>query len=504
MRIYCIIGALLALQVSAGPEDADRTESTFRQYWVDRFTQFTQDQNVAGKGARPDGTAAVAGKKRKFNNDDGVQYEGYLTYHDFSFNTIEKAPQKNNTGGNSSGGTPVDQQTRTLYGFVSKHGAISAAGGSSLLERTVYEQHEKYLKEEEGARKNGKSLDNDKTGVKYKSIFKVTTDKISKKDDPSGSGTLATPSKSDDPEEKVERWELRPEVRTEVEKIGEESFKTVEASARDRGSENDENALPNSTLMYEAASRAYDAWWNSTLANLSQARANRAVRGGPQGIRAQLDEDNATCEKWVFETRSKLQSQSPLSPSDQKELDRMLSQCKEMVSMNYRAVNPSFEKDEKDPNAKESLQEKGPDKEDARERDLRLQMEVLANPQVDPNELPTNWKFQNKDTQTKVTVGFDESARNAEVAETTVGEQVKSYNDQLASAAGKYEEIKKRFPDLDVNPKQVLQYQIKGQPTAKEISALPKDIYSADSGVEKAKTKSPAKNYSQLLDRQKE
>ncbi len=493
----------------AGPQDADRSESTFRQYWADRFTTFSQEQNVPGFGARPDGTPAIGGKKNRANKDDGFQYEGYLTYHDMAFDTFEEVSNQGSPKTNAARGSNGldDKETRTLYGFISPHGGLSAAGGSSLLERIVYQQHEKFMKEQEETRKNGKPVDDEKTGTSYKSVFQVDTQKVFK--DPNAKPSAAKPNtaKPDDPEpEKVERWRLRSEVKTEVEKVGEEASKTVEAAARGRGSEGDENALANSTLLYEAAGRAYDAWWNSTQSNLAQLRTNRAVRRGPEQIKAQLQEDVANCDEWASQTRVKLKQSDNAKPAaarekDDKEIDRMLSQCKEMVRTSYKAIDPSFERDENDPDGGEKLSNGGSEKENARERDLRVQLEVLADPQKTPSEVTSNWNYSDSDAKSKVTISFDEDGRKPVEVEMTGKEQVESYNEQLKSAAAAYEEVKKRLPVLKGDANKILQYQIKDRRSAKEISALPDEIYEADAGVAKPQSKPIAKTYQEVLTR---
>ncbi|MBI1859976.1 MAG: hypothetical protein HYR96_03540 [Deltaproteobacteria bacterium] len=487
-----------------GPKEADSSEKTFRQYWADRFATFTQEQNVPGLGSTPDGNQAIAGKKVRGNHDDGFQYEGYLTYHDFAFDTDEDVLKSSKTNPND----PNAKESRKLYANISPHGAVSAAGGSSLLERTVYQQHEKYMKQQEEARKNGKPADDDKTGTEFKSIFKVETKQVMLDPDSGNSG-----NNPDKPEKKkVERWYLRDDVKTEVEKAGDEAAKTVEAAARSQGSENDENALSNSTLLYETAGRAYDAWWNSSLANVTQARVNRTVKGRVAGSRmkAQLNEDIASCDDWATKAKNEIKKMgnpqggsqgSNDSQKDEQEIDRMLNQCKEMVTASYANIDPEFKQDPEKPDAPKELKSLGPAEEKARERDQRVQLEILADAQKKPSEVQSNWQYTEDDAKAKVTIAYDENAKSPQQTDMTVKDQVDSYNNQVQEAAKALDEVKKRLPTLDTTSEQVLQYQIKGNLSAKEISALPQELYEDDTGVKKSTTAATPGSYNQLMNR---
>ena len=163
-------------------------------------------------------------------------------------------------------------------------------------------------------------------------------------------------------------------------------------------------------------------------------------------------------------------------------------------------MDPSFQKDPSDPSGTARLQAMGADQEDARERDLRVQLEILANPQKSPGDITSNWRYSERDSTSPITLGFDENAKNPETANITVKEQVQSYNEQLELAAQGYAEVKKRLPGLDVDPKKILQFQIKTDRSAKEISALPQTLYEEDSGAKKTDGLNAPTNYSQLLE----
>ena len=78
--------------------------------------------------------------------------------------------------------------------------------------------------------------------------------------------------KKDKEKEKVERWELRDEVKQAIEKVGKDSAETIIQAAKDKNSKDDPNALPFELFLYDAAAKATNALWNSEMANLYQRR----------------------------------------------------------------------------------------------------------------------------------------------------------------------------------------------------------------------------------------
>lgn len=467
-------------------EDADRAEEKARAAFVEHFVSFLQDKNVMGKVNTPDGKPADPGpNKNKFDQDDGVSYRSDLTYHDFSYNTNDEQFAKKNEALIKSGGK-VEDNSRTLPAFVSEHGGIAEGGGSSLLERTVYGLHERFHKEEKDPKK--KKEEEERKGIKLNSVYQVETREVFKSDvDPNAAaanGTNAangaTPqpsvppnganaanganSKKEEEPEKVERFSLREEVRPEIEKVGEQAFKTVERASRDKENQDDEKTLSNSTLLYEAAGRASEAWWSSTLANWGQRIINRAMRNGP---RANLSEGLAGCVAWAKQTlQQRLAELAKSGKPDPKEIQAIQEEfkqaeqkCNEVAKVNYGTVNPKYERTEDGKG--EKLTTGDILKEDGFSRDLRNQLEVLGSAGKDVTKLKTNWKYGAEEDKQEVTTGFDEETGEANnVERLSVREQLDSYNQQLDEAKEGFKGVKERFPQLEVNEKELDQFKI--------------------------------------------
>ena len=265
-------------------------EKAARDSLVDHFVRFTQSKNVMGLPQDPNGKTQKAGSKTRFNVDDGLSFKSDLTYHDFSFNTTET--EKNDKG---------QEVSKRLFAFVSPHGKISGAGGSSILERTAFALDQKFDKEDRDEKNQKKIEEAEKQGVSFRSIFKIETQEIvddknggqdakngNKAGGGAGAGGAAQGAKNAADEAKnakaekikVERIFMRDEAKPEIEKVGEDSFEDIRANARDKGFEGDDKTLPNGVLLRFAAGAATQALWNSTLANLSQRRATKGLRSG--------------------------------------------------------------------------------------------------------------------------------------------------------------------------------------------------------------------------------
>lgn len=449
--------------------DMDAAETKARTEFMDRFTKFTGDKNVVGKARKAaDGKRTGSEKKNKYNKDDGLPYENDLTYHDLAFNTVETEK--------ADGNDPNKKKVSRLFSFVSPHGGISAAGGSSQLERTAYGLHKKFTKEEE---ENKDKKDDEKTGTKFRSIFKITTQEIIEDDDAkkgganaqgqqgqAGQGAQAANKKGDDKKkepEKVERFELREEAKPEIQKVGEDSFETIRRSGRDKGNEDDQNTLANGVLLRYAAGEASQAMWNSTLANLVQRRVNRGVQAKQFPDTPQLSEGVPSCEAWSAAANgvlSKVQDQKDRKAL-QEEIKRMNDQCGQLASKSYKTINPRFEAGK---DGKDELKTGDLKKEDGFVRDSRVQLETLAAAGKDPRNVPSNWKYSEQDAKARVTIGFDDNGQSKGDKDSTVKEQLDSYNNQLKEASAGYEEVKGRLPpNLATPPETPLQYQIQSE-----------------------------------------
>ncbi len=484
-----VLGLIFLRPLFADLADVEEAQRRAKQNFINQFLEVTKEKNVMGKSKTPDGKIVQSRYKTGFDKDGGgfMLFQSDLTYHDWAY--IASDP---NVDGSKKDESPI------LHWWVSSHGGINEAGGSSYLERLVYNYHKKYSKED---KKQAKELNN-KTGVKYRSVFKITTREILDKN-----------KKNEDEPRKVERAELRPEVKVAIEKAGEESAEGIFKVARDKESVDDPNSLPNSVFLRYAAGTATQAWWNSTLANLAQRRANIDVpslflpgaKGGVSEGRPRLNEGVPTCEEWEETLLSELPNLVK-KPEEQKEIreeiQKRAKMCKTMVSLPYNKVAPRYvpsdEKQDPSKGIKYELKEEGIKKEDAFERDLRLQLEVLAKAGVKVTSMKSNWTYGPKDDVSKLT-DYDENGRANGERYVTVEEQLNSYNNQLKEAWEGIKEVKTRIPKLDMpNP---LRFQIKpGTRSAMDINGTPP--YSAYEEVGISNVEGPPRTpitYTQML-----
>lgn len=517
--------------IIASPEEADQAEEKARASFVEHFTTFVQDKNVMGRAQTPDGKPTNGGpNKTQFNKDDGQSYKSDLTYHDFSYTTnddaFEQKQGKNNQGAGQGGQNGGGQKSRSLLPFVSNHGGLSEAGGSSALERKMYELHDKFSKENEDPAKQKKA--DEEKGIKYRSTFKIETREVFK--DPSqqaaggaagggaaggAGGAGAGAGKKDDEPEKVERIFLREEAKPEVAKVGEESYQTIDRAAKDKGNENDPQTLANSALLREAAGRATESWWNSTLANLNQRRVNKGMPSGGLGGRPELNEDTPTCDAWaqkaiqeqlqaVAKQGGGQQAAQNAAQDIQKQIQEAKQKCEQLTKLSYNVVNPKFEA--KQGGKGEELKTGDQDKEDPYSRDLRNQLEVLKSAGKDVSKLKGNWKYGEEEGKQEITVGFDEDGNPSQKEMWTVKDQMDSYNEQLEGAAKGFKEVKERFPQLQIEEQEILKFKMEPEEeTAMKINGLT-PIIKEDFGVKedpnKATDNTP-ENYDELLEQAK-
>jgi hypothetical protein len=499
----CLYQPLSFAETGVVLNDAEAEAAKARKNYTERFIKFTQDKNVMGKAKNPQGKVVQGGQKTKFNADDGLSYQSDLTYHDFSYNTPDSEAQKANPN-------DPNAQSRTLYGFISSHGGIAEGGGSSLLERVAYEKHTEYSKKDEDPKEREKR-DQEK-GIKYRSIFKVETREVFKKPDTSSQGNSSQSSqqaannKPKQEPDKVERTELRPDVKQAFEEVGETASKTVERAAKDPGSEDDPNKMGNLSFYYEAASRASRALWDSTLSNLSQRRVNRAVEKKNYGklgdLAPTLSESTPTCESWaqsVTEEIGKLQDAKE-KQSYQEQLSEQVQQCQQMVQVKWSAVDPRFENPESQQKQQKQIKEQGTDREDDKARDLRNQLQVMDKVGISSDELQTNWKYGDEEFQNEVVEGDGEG--NSSVSQMSNSDQLNAYNQAIDSALESLKETKQLLPDYQVNEQAIQTKKIEiGKTNLLEINKLPEHMQEG-TGSPQNNPPAAAQTYQELVQQQ--
>ncbi len=487
MRLTRLIFAafLMGVPVWADPQDADKAEEKARSSFIDQFSKFMQDKNVQGRAKRPDGKVVGGGKKTRFNQDDGLAFQSDLTYHDFSYNTLEQGEEKVDSSQKQGAQKAEKPPEKRLFAHVSGHGGISAAGGSSVLERAAYALDKKFAEQDE------KKKPPEEEGVKYRSIFKVTTKEIFEgKDAPKADQDKAKEGEKD----KVDRFELREEARPEIDKVGADSAQTIIQSARGEENANDDKALGNGVLLRQAAYEATKALWNSTLANLAQRRMNRAIRSGAMPVAPQISEGVPRCEEWSSVAQDVINKADPKRREELlKDVKRMMDQCKEVASVRFNEISPNFAQQEK---GGEKLEFEGPQKEDAFQRDARLQLEIMNKAGKSVTEIPANWQFSKDDDKARMTISYDDN--QPKEGSLTIKEQLESYNANLKDAEEGYQEVSKRIPGLEV-PKPT-DYAIQpGTRNVMEINQPPESAFE-EVGIKKSIGTGPVpQTYEELL-----
>ncbi|NBX77555.1 MAG: hypothetical protein EBQ92_13470 [Proteobacteria bacterium] len=472
-----IFSALLTAETSAKSSavqfETEKENNRARKNYVERFIKFTQDQNVSGKAKDPNGKVVQGGQKTQFNRDDGNSFQSALTYHDASYATPDEQAKQQNPNDPKA-------QNRQLYPFISSHGGISAGGGSSQLERAVYEKHTEYSKQDEDPEQQ-KKRDKEK-GVRYFSIFKQETKEI--KPDP----------KNPDQPESVTRVSLRPEVQEQIEQVGLEAFKTVESSAKDADAQNDAKAMGNLTFYREAIARASKALWDSTLSNLSQRRIFKNGEGS-------LAESAATCEAWAQGENQEIENKIKDPQEKQAKLDALkekVQKCNQMAQVPWSAVDPKIEQDPKGNGTQ--LKENGPNFEDKYARDLRNQLEVMDKVGVNPDQLKSNWRYSEEEFQNEVVTGIDDSGQ---VNTTTMSnaQQIEEYNAALDESLESLKQLKAGVPDLQIDEEAIQAKKIQvGQQNILEINKVPDQMMEELGG--KSTVAPAARSYSELLQEQ--
>jgi hypothetical protein len=514
-------GVLWGLLLSGGAifadlADVQRLEEVSRSSFNDRFSTFTKDKNVMGKAVDSDGKVVSTGAKARFDHDDDNPFQSELTYHDFSYEVRDH-------GKDNRGNINPNEQVKTLYAGISHHGAIDKGGGSSLLERTAYQLHEQFTKAEDDRQKQ--QADEQK-GIQYRSIFKVETKDVQKTPGAAAPATGATsvrPKNNDTEPDKVERWTIRDEAKPGIENVGKISFETIDRAAKDPDSQDDPKEMGNLRMYYHSAKEAVKALWRSTLANLAQRWNFKAIEPQTSGENVQLSEDYENPKKWAEQVKAKLDKERPpANPTEKQERDqeieKMAKQAEQVGALSYHSIDPQF----KQPNpgaagpgapaggpVKEQLVMEGPEKEDARVRDWRVQLEVLGKGGISASQVPSNWKYNQKDDAAAVATQFDNDGNPTQTQDLSVAQQIQLYNNDLKSAAEAIPPVKDRFPDLKADPKKILSYQIQpGSRSVVDLNQFPADaVYEGyEAPIPESQTKPTAlpQNYQELLQKKGE
>jgi len=459
-------------------EDVEQAQEKARNSFNENFEKFTQDKNVVGKPTKIDGTVTQGGPKTRSNKDDDGDYQSDLTMHDLSYEIEDEAQAAKNKAAIEAGQLdPADAKNRTLFIGTSEHGALSQAGGSSRLERTSYDLHDEFSKLET---KKEQQEENEKKGIHFRGAYQVTTQEIIKKNNqpggvPEGGGNPAPPP-GDEEVEKVERWGYREEAKPRVDQVGSDSFQTVENAAKDEESKNDPAKMGTLVFYYEAANRAIRQLVKSTTANLAQRRIFKAIDSGSLGEKPKLSEDTPDCASWSQKALANIPPDADPATREAKEKDaqRIVEQCQQVAQISSQAINPVFETPENaPPDAKPELKQKGPDEEDPWQRDWRVGLALYGNVRKKASDVPSNWKYTDKDEKSKVTVSYDENGQPLEVREMRMSDQVDLYNDDLKGAANDLGEIQKRYDSLKMTPEQILENVKEGELSAAEITKVP-------------------------------
>jgi len=186
------------------------------------------------------------------------------------------------------------------------------------------------------------------------------------------------------------RDQLNSTSREEAQEVGQKAFQTIEGAAKGPGFEGDPKTMGNLTFFREAASQATRALWERTLAQLTQRKVFLSL-----GI--ELSDIHPTCEKAAVA--------SGISPNSSKVLV-----CEAIIKEKWDSVS-------------------NVDIEDPYLRDLRNQLQTIAQAGIDKSELQSNW-------------AYDESEFKTQHEGNTISEQLQAYGsslDQSAIAMAKYQ-----------------------------------------------------------------
>lgn len=493
-QLQWILSALVCLlPLHLAAIDIDAVEKEARDAYIDRWVQVFQDKNVMGKVRTPDGKIMQGTIKTRYDRDGGgkTHYHAFVTNHDKAYNVRQQVGEGENA------------KFETLFHFVSDHGKATGPGGASLLEIKDFELDKKFSKENE---KNAEQIrqEEEQTGVKYRSMFKITTQAVFK-DEPAAAAN-PNAAKAFDEVDKLEKTEIREEALPEIQKVGSDSAESILEAAKDKGFEKDPKTMPNLAMLYATAGAASEAFWAASLSNLGQRRANRGIRGGAVG-RPQLSEDIPNCEIWAVEQGRVLNQQLAAENNPERakaiqaELEIVKQQCKQITGINYSVINPRFEADPNGGQAgqppKEVLKTGDLKKEDNIERDERIQLEMINRVGVNIEQIPSAWQYTKKDEQVTQTT-YDNRGQVSGEKQTTMRETLEGFNQNIPLVKADYEEVRKKVPDLVIPPK--LEAGVI-QPGAKRLDAVnqPNSAMAEEFGLEALPIPQAAQSYEELL-----
>lgn len=466
--VLVVVSLLSPLAATARIEDVIDAERKRIDAMNKRFGEFTSDKNVFGLASLFNGTPISSPQKQRMDADGGNMktFQGDMTYHINAYDVERETDEKVDPNDPNS-----PNKVETLYGWVSEHGAIKGeGGGSSELERKAYGEHEKYTQGPEDPKNK-----NAPEGITYVSMFKRTTLKAAK----AGQGRGNNNNNNDENEEEaIERWEVREESLEPIASVGDLAFNTVEEVARSPEKRNDRTTVGNGLWFLEAGQRALKTIEAAAKSALAQRRINRGIRAGSLPERVQLKEERATCQQWAQEARGAVANeQDPQKRQEmEQEVQRMAQQCEEMSRVAFDAAQPRFEQDEEGKN--ETLKIKGIKGEDSRERDLRVQIQVLRRFGISPNEVPSEWQYNENDGKGKVTLAFDENGRPTEQRMMSPAEQLEIWNREKMLAKQAAEEANQYLPEgSKIDTSKLNQLVQRGQKPAWEITQIPEQAY---------------------------
>lgn len=497
MRIVGFLLALISLfttvQSFARLEDVIEAERKRVQEMNKRFGEVTSDKNVMGEAMTFLGQKISSPQKQRYDSDGGkmLTFQGDLTHHKKPYDTERETEEKEDPNDPKS-----PNKVERLYGWVSEHGAIKDEnGGSSELERKGYAEHEKYTKGPEDQKAK-----NAPEGVDYISMFKRTTLKAAKA--AANGGGNKGGGKNDDKnneEDAIERWEIREESLEPIAKVGDTAFTTVDEVARSSENRNDKTTMGNGVFFLEVGSRALKALEAATKAAIGQRRANQGIEPKGGVNRVQMNEDAPTCQAWAAQAQAKLGEEQDEKRREemQQEIQRMTQQCDEMSKVAFDAAQPKYEPTED--GKSEKLEIKGIKGEDGRLRDLRIQAKLLKNFGLSPNEVPSEWQYNENDGKGKITLSYDGNGRPAEQKMMSPQEQLEIWNQEKLRAKQAAQEANQLLPEgSKVDTSKLDQLAQKGQKAAWEITKIPEQVYD-EFGAKQAQPMPQFNEYGELV-----
>jgi hypothetical protein len=259
--------------------------------------------------------------------------------------------------------------------------------------------------------------------------------------------------------------------------------------------------MGNSALYREAISRASKAMWDSTLDNLVQRRVRK-------NSDAELLESMPDCNSWAQVKSQEIDADKNLTPSDKeaqkKDLQEDVSKCQQMAEVKWSTIQPRFESDQK--TGAPVLKQKGIKYEDAYERDLRNQLEVMDKVGIEASQLQSQWQYSEDEFKNELLIETDESG-NISTAPTTNKEQLESYNQALDEALEGLKQAQQVLPDLKFDEKAIQAKKIEpGQKSILEINQVPDHVLiqmgATQSSSENTAPSQAASNYTELNQQQ--